>query len=161
VFCYDSSRLPLLAQHFEGRLQLAQGPAQALPTVPGERLPWLTQRDYDRLLWQCDLNFVRGEDSLVRAIWAGQPFVWQIYPQADGVHRGKLEALLARLLEGADAGLADAVRQLWLAWNGFGPWPPRWPEAGAWRAACRRWRQALCAQPDLVTRLERFVSQRQ
>ena len=34
-------------------------------------LPWLTQPDYDRLLWSADLNFVRGEDSLVRAIWAG------------------------------------------------------------------------------------------
>ena len=161
VFCYDGTNLPLLAQHFEGRLELAQGEAQALPKVPGLRLPWLTQRDYDRLLWQCDLNFVRGEDSLVRAVWAGRPFVWQIYPQADGVHRGKLDALLARLLEGTEPGLADAVRQLWLAWNGFGPWPPRWPQAEPWQAACHRWRQALCAQTDLVTQLERFVSQRQ
>lgn len=57
----------------------------------------LTQRDFDHLLWACDLNFVRGEDSLVRALWANKPFVWQIYPQHDDAHHGKLEALLDRL----------------------------------------------------------------
>ena len=34
-------------------------------------LPPLTQTDYDHLLWACDINFVRGEDSLVRGLWAG------------------------------------------------------------------------------------------
>ena len=40
------------------------------------------------------LNAVRGEDSLVRALWAGQPFVWHIYPQDDGAHHAKLDAFL-------------------------------------------------------------------
>src|SRR5258706_8980038 len=31
------------------------------------RIPFLRQTDYDRLLWACDVNFVRGEDSFVRA----------------------------------------------------------------------------------------------
>ncbi|MCF8169088.1 MAG: elongation factor P maturation arginine rhamnosyltransferase EarP [Rhodoferax sp.] len=57
-------------------------------------LPPLTQRDFDHLLWACDLNFVRGEDSLVRALWAGKPLVWQIYPQDDQAHHAKLDALL-------------------------------------------------------------------
>ena len=57
-------------------------------------LPALTQIDYDHLLWACDLNFVRGEDSLVRALWAGRPFIWHIYPQDDGAHAAKLEAFL-------------------------------------------------------------------
>ena len=73
-------------------------------------IPFLAQRDYDQLLWSCDLNFVRGEDSLVRAIWSGNPFVWQIYPQAGAAHLPKLEAFL-RLLPGVP--LADATR--W--WN--------------------------------------------
>ena len=60
-------------------------------------LPLLTQIDFDHLLWACDVNFVRGEDSIVRALWAGKPFVWQIYPQDDGVHRGKLDAFLDML----------------------------------------------------------------
>ena len=74
------------------------------------RFPFLPQREYDPLLWSCDLNFVRGEDSLVRAVWSGKPFVWQIYPQAQDAHLLKLEAFL-RLLPGRP--LADATR--W--WN--------------------------------------------
>jgi uncharacterized repeat protein (TIGR03837 family) len=44
-------------------------------------LPFVEQADYDRLLWTCDLNFARGEDSFVRAQWAAMPMIWQIYPQ--------------------------------------------------------------------------------
>ena len=46
------------------------------------------------MLWACDVNFVRGEDSLVRALWAGKPLVWHIYPQHDDAHDAKLEAFL-------------------------------------------------------------------
>ena len=67
-------------------------------------LPLLSQPDFDHLLWACDLNFVRGEDSLVRALWAGTPFVWQIYPQDDDAHHAKLAAFLDWLE--APAGLA-------------------------------------------------------
>jgi uncharacterized repeat protein (TIGR03837 family) len=42
-------------------------------------LPFLEQPAYDELLWLCDLNFVRGEDSFVRAQWAARPLVWHIY----------------------------------------------------------------------------------
>jgi uncharacterized repeat protein (TIGR03837 family) len=73
-------------------------------------LPQLTQTDYDHLLWSCDLNFVRGEDSLVRAIWAAKPFIWQIYPQHDGVHLAKLDAFLAMM--DAPASLKTA-HQVW------------------------------------------------
>ncbi len=83
-------------------------------------LPWLTQTDYDRLLWACDLNFVRGEDSLVRALWAGAPFVWQLYPQDDGAHAVKLQAFMDLLLQGADPALAAGLRSLAAGWNGLG-----------------------------------------
>ncbi|MBU1447266.1 MAG: elongation factor P maturation arginine rhamnosyltransferase EarP [Gammaproteobacteria bacterium] len=81
-------------------------------------LPFVEQPEYDRLLWACDVNFVRGEDSCVRAQWAGKPFIWQIYPQHDGVHLEKLEALWARYVDGLPEEAATAVRDLWLAWNG-------------------------------------------
>jgi uncharacterized repeat protein (TIGR03837 family) len=58
-------------------------------------LPFLTQDDYDRLLWLCDINFVRGEDSWVRAIFAGKPFIWQPYWQEDHAHLLKLNAFLS------------------------------------------------------------------
>jgi hypothetical protein len=41
-----------------------------------------------------DLNVVRGEDSIVRAVWAGKPLIWQIYPQTEDTHLIKLEAWL-------------------------------------------------------------------
>lgn len=57
-------------------------------------LPFLTQDEYDQLLWCCDLNFVRGEDSWVRALWSTQPFIWQTYPQDQKLHLTKLAAFL-------------------------------------------------------------------
>ncbi|MDP3287585.1 MAG: elongation factor P maturation arginine rhamnosyltransferase EarP, partial [Methyloversatilis sp.] len=47
-------------------------------------LAFMDQDDYDHLLWQCDLNIVRGEDSFVRAQWAARPMLWHIYPQDAG-----------------------------------------------------------------------------
>ncbi len=85
-------------------------------------LPFLPQAQFDRLLWLCDLNFVRGEDSLVRALWAGKPLVWQIYPTEDDAHWAKLDALLDSLgLDSFNQGLSPAARHAWRrinhAWN--------------------------------------------
>ena len=94
-------------------------------------MPALDQRDFDHLLWASDCNLVRGEDSLVRAIWAGKPFVWQIYPQDDDAHHAKLEAFL-------DMAQAPAsLRQFHRVWNGLesSPLPPlEWTE---WRSNVR------------------------
>ena len=57
-------------------------------------LPFLSQADYDALLRDCDINFVRGEDSWIRAIWAGKPFIWQPYFQDENAHIKKLNAFL-------------------------------------------------------------------
>jgi uncharacterized repeat protein (TIGR03837 family) len=158
LFCYDNAALPALLQDLAQQptlLLLTPGPAQGqVQLAPAplrlHRLPWLAQPDFDRLLWSADLNFVRGEDSLVRALWAGAPFVWQAYPQHDGVHAAKLEALLAQLQA------EPAVAALWRAWNGLSPvWPglpAPWP-----LESLRRWRQALAEQPDLVSQLLTFV----
>jgi uncharacterized repeat protein (TIGR03837 family) len=119
----------------------------ARPGLTTQRLPWLTQAHFDRLLWACDLNGVRGEDSLVRALWAGAPLLWHIYPQHDGAHAAKLEALLARL------GIGGDWAALWRAWNGLGPWPDRMP--GDWYSGAR---ESLLMQPDLTTHLLGFVA---
>ena len=164
VFCYANPALADLARDWPGPLRLCPGPAQADPALRGERLAWRTQAGYDALLRASALNFVRGEDSLVRAIWAGRPFVWQIYPQHDGAHRAKLDAFLDRFLDGveeAEPDFAGRLRRLWRAWNGLAPWPAPaaavWPDRSTWQAACLRWRAHLCAQPDLVTQLLAFV----
>jgi uncharacterized repeat protein (TIGR03837 family) len=81
-------------------------------------LPFLPQADYDELLWACDWNFVRGEDSFVRAQWAARPLVWHIYPQAGQAHWVKLDAFLDHWCAGLAAEPAAALRRLWHAWNG-------------------------------------------
>ncbi|MCC6852305.1 MAG: elongation factor P maturation arginine rhamnosyltransferase EarP [Rubrivivax sp.] len=163
LFCYANAALPALLRDLAAAptlLLLTPGAAQAQvddaalpPATRTLRLPWLDQRGYDRLLWSADLNFVRGEDSLVRAVWAGAPFVWQAYPQHDGAHRAKVEALLARLA------LPAAAAALMRAWNGLAPWPGLPPAAlwPRWQAALRDWRATLLAQDDLATQLRRFV----
>jgi uncharacterized repeat protein (TIGR03837 family) len=89
-------------------------------------LPFLPQPEYDRLLCDCDLNFVRGEDSFVRAQWAGRPFVWQAYPQSEDAHLDKLGAFLD--IYGADLApaAARALKDFSRAWNGAGPLAPAW-----------------------------------
>jgi uncharacterized repeat protein (TIGR03837 family) len=171
LFCYDGAPLPQLIEALANRptlLLLAHGAAQhsrpllgtAGSLLRGLELPWLCQRDYDRLLWACELNFVRGEDSFVRAMWAGAPFVWQIYAQKDAAHAAKLEAFLDQFLAGADAPVAAALRALWRAWNGLGHWPRQLPDSTSWHAQSLRWRQQLLAQPDLATQLLGFVHER-
>ncbi|GAB1389905.1 MAG: hypothetical protein AMXMBFR78_11750 [Rubrivivax sp.] len=152
------ARAPTLLLVAPGALQ-AQLRGIARP--PGLRiveLPWLTQPDYDRLLWSCEINAVRGEDSFVRAQWAGRPMLWQIYPQHDGVHAVKLEAWLDRLLQGREDALADDIRHLQRAWNGLAALPPRLPVLAAWEDVQRDWRARLLAQPELVESLLAFVA---
>lgn len=169
LFCYDGAPLPALIEALADRptlLLACPGPATA--QLQGLRrdgalrninLPWLTQADYDRLLWSCDLNLVRGEDSFVRAQWAGRPFVWHIYPQHDGAHRAKLAAFLDRFLPGADTALADGCRALHAAWN-EGASRLVLPEPGGWCAQALRWRNGLLAQDDLTSQLVRFVAEK-
>ncbi len=173
VFSYGNPLADTLLRAFAGSptlVLLAQGPAQAWATesTPVEQqrrmtLPWLSQTEFDRALWCADLNFVRGEDSFVRAQWAGAPFVWQIYPQADGVHARKLDAFFA-CFEAVAGPLPPCIRRLWRAWNGLAPWDADCAEAlepGAqalWRDATRRWRDVLAAQDDLAGQLQRFVA---
>ena len=76
-------------------------------------LPFLTQAEYDQLLWCCDLNFVRGEDSWIRALWASKPFIWQPYRQADDLHLEKLEAFLKIYLEDNPSQILAEFSRAW------------------------------------------------
>jgi len=84
-------------------------------------MPFLPQPEYDQLLWACDMNFVRGEDSFVRAQWARKPFVWHIYHQEEQLHHKKLRAFLDRYATGL-----PALRDFSLAWNGASGSAPDW-----------------------------------
>jgi uncharacterized repeat protein (TIGR03837 family) len=126
-------------------------------------LPFVPQPDYDKLLWACDLNFVRGEDSFVRAQWAGKPFIWHIYPQDENLHHKKLRAFLQRYAVDLPA-LADAS----LRWNGAPAggeadnWSASWAalvaESAAASARAAVWQQQMLAHGDLVSNMLSFAA---
>ena len=169
LFCYEPAALPVLLRQLDQatqptRLLVTAGRAtQAVqaswPEVTGAPsmlsvswLPLLTQTDYDHLLWSCDFNFVRGEDSLVRALWAGRPFAWQIYPQHDDAHHGKLAAFLDWLRA------PPSLRAFHGGWNGIAPaLPPL--DLPAWQSSIEAARSRLLQQDDLVTQLLGFLGQ--
>lgn len=151
LFAYPHAPLPaLLAALADAPTRLLVSPGLVLPAAPPNvrvcALPWLSQSAFDRLLWSCDLNLVRGEDSFVRAQWAGKPFLWHIYPQHDRAHLAKLDAFLA---------LQGTSPAAWHAWNNpvttdlqlasfFEP---------ATRAKALAWRERLLSGPELVNTL--------
>ena len=120
-------------------------------------LPALTQLEFDHLLWSCDLNFVRGEDSLVRAIWANKPFVWQIYPQDDDAHHDKLDAFLDAL------NAPPTLRDFYQVWNEAKSPAPQNPaflpllRLDEWQQTVTKARALLLQQDDLVSQLLQFA----
>ena len=128
------------------------------------RVPFVSQDDYDRLLWACDINFVRGEDSFVRAQWAARPFFWHVYPQAEDAHRLKLAAFLDRYTSGLDAAAARAVAEFSRAWNGDGDVARAWREVVARRGPldthAQVWATRLARERDLASALVSFCLDR-
>jgi uncharacterized repeat protein (TIGR03837 family) len=129
------------------------------PSFKYQNLPFLSQRDYDSLLSACDLNFVRGEDSLVRAIWAKNPFIWQAYPQDQETQQDKLQALLAHYF---DPTYQEQFAAPFLAWN----FPNNKETSNfelnlqnclqnwaGWQDQTEIFCDRLCQQPDLASQL--------
>lgn len=169
LFCYEPAalaqalQLPTLAHaHWlvaPGRAQAALDrvwPDAVAQGTQAQRhaLAHVPQPAFDELLWACDINFVRGEDSLVRALWAGQPFVWHIYPQDDNAHHAKLDAFLDWLQA------PPSLRTFHHVWNGVRPGPLPEIDLPSWTACAQAARQRLLGQDDLVTQLLRFVTQK-
>lgn len=127
-------------------------------------LPFVAQPDYDKLLWACDLNFVRGEDSFVRAQWAGKPFVWHIYPQDENLHHKKLRAFLRRY--SADM---DGLTAFSLYWNDAlaeslgepvdrsAPWLQIQADMPDIARRSDEWRRQMQANGDLASNMLKFA----
>jgi uncharacterized repeat protein (TIGR03837 family) len=128
------------------------------------RIPFLDQDGYDQLLWTCHLNFVRGEDSFVRAQWAARPLVWQPYQQAENAHRLKLEASLDRYAASLEHHAAAALRAFCSAWNGEGdsglPWERLSSALSLLSRYAQAWSAGLASMPDLATNLVKFCQSR-
>lgn len=173
LFCYETPTLAALLQllahdqaHCTRVLVAAGRSTDAVRAVAGARLhihnlhlhylPPLTQREFDELLWLADINFVRGEDSLVRALWAAKPFVWHIYPQEDGAHVAKLHAFLDRIEASAE------LRTVHAHWNAVSPDTTdasafMLPAITLWQRFARDLRSRLIRMPELTTALIQFA----
>lgn len=157
----------------EGKILSSINSTLACPLIPGEPrqlgnltleiIPFLTQLEYDQLLWSCDLNFVRGEDSFVRALWAGKPLVWHIYVQDDDAHLVKLQAFLTRYAP-EDPALKSALTQFWIDWNEGGHTDDSWKQLiqqlPQWQAHARNWSHTLSQAPDLAQQLISYCRRR-
>jgi len=131
-------------------------------------VPFLAQEDYDRLLWASDINFVRGEDSFVRAQWASRPLVWNAYAQSENAHALKEDAFLALYAGGLAPDVAAAHASFSRSWNDVGDggqsvgarWPALVRAQPALQDHARTWAQALASQDDLADALVKFVADR-
>lgn len=194
LFCYPNAPIEALVEQLSAAdrpsiLLLPKGIAPELSTGQRgslllERIPFVPQTEYDKILWTADLNFVRGEDSIVRALWAGKPFIWQIYSQTENTHLVKLDAWLTR------SGLPESVQQLVRSWNPPSADTGRLSIASSsapaltkpqqnldssntfkallqqnlatqafqnWQIQAALLTNSLCAQTDLCTALDRFI----
>ena len=187
LFAYENPALPALLNAWaadsrpvtclvpEGRVipqladwlgvpQLKAGDSHRRGSLRVKILPFTDQDTYDHLLWACDLNFVRGEDSCVRAQWAARPLVWQAYPQDERAHWDKLDALLGLYTSGLNAASAQAVSQLWQCWNGMADtadvstawvaWRENW---GALEVHAAAWHRRLIGAGRLTDVLVEFA----
>ncbi|HQR96242.1 MAG TPA: elongation factor P maturation arginine rhamnosyltransferase EarP, partial [Thiotrichales bacterium] len=93
LYCPMSKLCHELTTHFD-QWQISAGNSYQLGNATIHFIPFLPQSEYDRLLWSCDLNFVRGEESLIRGLLAAKPLVWHIYPTEDQAHWIKLNAFI-------------------------------------------------------------------
>lgn len=177
VFCYPDSPLQALREALASdprpgrwRLLLPRGSSPGLDSAGFETIPFVPQARFDAVLWSCDLLLVRGEDSLVRALWSGQPLLWQAYRQDDEARQHKVEAFMQHWEQTArpSAQAAHAWRQLHQAWNRRAPQHaevantlaallPHLEELGR---AGERWVAHQGVQADLAARLVTFVSDR-
>jgi uncharacterized repeat protein (TIGR03837 family) len=122
-------------------------------------LGFVQQPLFDSLLWAADVNFVRGEDSFVRAQWAQKPFVWQIYPQGDDAHLPKLDAALAHYANGLPDDARISLERFWHAWNGAGTtdWADFWRHRAVFEQRAADWAVELASVGDLAGNLAEFA----
>lgn len=82
-----------------------------------KELPFLPQSEWDSLLFDSPLLFIRGEDSLSRACLCGVPFVWHAYPQSEEYQLVKVNALLERMKPHFSSEDFCALQKCWQIYN--------------------------------------------
>ncbi|WP_321843222.1 elongation factor P maturation arginine rhamnosyltransferase EarP [Paraburkholderia bannensis] len=183
VLLVPQGRISGALARFFGVESFGAGQRAERGSLTAHGLAFTEQRGYDALLWASDLNFVRGEDSFVRAQWAARPFVWHIYPQGDDAHLPKLDAALDHYASTLDEAPRRVLERFWHGWNGNGAlhgdaatggqtnptdqtsghatWNAIWNEfAGhlpAYKARAQAWARELAQAGDLGGNLAEFA----
>ncbi|HQR02593.1 MAG: elongation factor P maturation arginine rhamnosyltransferase EarP [Proteobacteria bacterium] len=179
LFGYENTALPSLLQAWSAEatpIRVLLPESRLTPAVQAffgdspwqrnaltvHRIPFLPQTGYDELLWISDLNFVRGEESFVRAQWAARPLVWHIYPQAGNYHRIKLAAFLRHYAAGLEDAAATALATFWHAWEAGRSADLAWPAFRDALPTLNRhagyWAEKLATGGDLAGNLVAFAS---
>lgn len=136
-----------------------------LDQVTMVRIPFVPQSAFDNLLWLADGAIVRGEDSFVRALWAGLPFLWHIYQQEEAVHLQKLDAYWHKASINWPAPVREAVLALSADLNGgehlseslrLRLWQNLRSEWQNWVNAASTWSDSLHLHSSAMERLARF-----
>lgn len=81
---------------------------------------FLNQEEYEELINVVDFNFVRGEDSFIRAVLTGKPYLWHIYCQEELAHMDKLEGFLdkyKRVIDKEDNIFIENIEKLFKDYN--------------------------------------------
>ena len=172
LFSYASPHVPALLEAWAKQphpLQVLVPPTPALPQIHAWQaahphakieiieIPFVPQDQFDRLLWACDILFIRGEDSAVRAQWAGKPLIWHIYPQAEQAHLPKLQAFLDLYCADLPPAAAQAQQALNLAWSDATQpahfdelWAAWWAERAVLAQHAQTWQQRQANLLDLA-----------
>lgn len=142
-----------------------EGDICELGNVTLVRIPFVPQAAFDRLLWLADAAIVRGEDSFVRALWAGLPFFWHIYRQDDDVHLQKLHSFWFKAMQGWPTELRQAFTVLSDDLNGAGAvsslkreqaWQYLCAHWQSWVKSAAAWSEMLHGQDNALEKLARF-----
>lgn len=162
ISCYvpATSILPKIAEFFDKK-SVAEGEHLSRNNLNLFVLPFLSQADYDKLLASCDINFVRGEDSWIRAIWAGKPFIWQPYLQTEDTHLIKLKAFLDVFYANCEDAAQQAVITMHNAWTSAqistSTWQDYLSNLSTLHTFTAQQSSALASQPDLATNLVIYI----
>ena len=70
---------------------------------------------FDQYLNEGNINFIRGEDSLIRAILSGSIFIWQPYAQEEGEHLKKLNAFLEKYF----TDIPEKLKNIFFKWSSY------------------------------------------
>jgi len=163
----EGSIVNSIASYF-GKNNIKIGEKLTIGNLTVQIIPFLSQPLYDQLLWACDINFVRGEDSWLRAIWAGRPFIWQPYYQQEDAHITKLESFIEHYYRHEPAEshteIKNIMRACHLNWSGQAFQSQHWEvllqNLTALQSYHLQQSRQLAQQPDFAAKLVNFCRNR-